>query len=86
MADPVAPPYEVTGMVKRPEPDGQGNIHDVWTVHYQTDTGVASHVKIPATHLTAQNVHSLITNEHHRIRAVQNLGTNPPPVEGPHTP
>lgn len=82
MADPATPDYEVTGMHKQPEPDGQGNLHDVWTVHYQTASGVKSHVKIPSTHMTAQNVHSLISHEKRHIHAVQNLGTNPPPVEG----
>lgn len=86
MADPTQPGYEVGAMYKRPEPDEQGNIHDVWTVHYATDSGVHSHVKIPATHLNATNVHSLITHEHKHIRAVQNLGTNPPPPEGVVTP
>lgn len=82
MADNVEPGYEVTGMVKRPEPNEQGDIHDVWTVHYQTDSGVKSHVKLPATHMTAANVHTLISHERKHIHAVQNLGTNPPPVEG----
>lgn len=82
MADPVQPGYEVGAMYKRPEPDENGNVHDVWTVHYTTDSGVQSHVKIPATHLTAQNVHTLIHHESRHIKHVQNLGTNPPPVEG----
>lgn len=82
MADPATPGYEVTGMVKRPEPDQQGNLVDTWTVHYATDSGVQSHVKLPATHMNAANVHTLIEHERKHIHAVQNLGTNPPPVEG----
>lgn len=82
MADPITPGYEVTDMVKRPEPDNNGNLADHWTVHYRTHSGVRSHVKLPATHLTAQNVHSLISHEMGLIHGVQNLGDNPPPVEG----
>ena len=82
MAEPIVPGYEVTNMYKRPEPDNNGNLVDHWTVHYRTHSGVESHVKIPATHLTAANIHSLIHHEMRHIHGVQNLGTNPPPVEG----
>lgn len=81
MADPVTPPYEVGAMSKSPEPDGAGGFHDVWKIHYTTAGGVASHVKIPATHLTAPNVHSLIAHEQGNINAVQNLGSGQAPAE-----
>lgn len=82
MVEPIEPGYEVESMHKRPEPDGNGNLQDHWTVHYKTHSGVRSHVKLPATHMTAHNVHTLITHEMRHIHGVQQLGINPPPVEG----
>lgn len=83
MADTIHPQYEVGTMTKAPEPDGAGGFHDVWTVPYTTASGIKSHVKLPATHLTAANVHSLIAHEHRHITAVQNLGHGAPPPEPP---
>lgn len=74
MADMAHVQYTVTAQTKRSMPDGRGAYHDVWRVDYQTASGVDSHIEIPATEYTAQNVHAAIAQEMQHIDAVNVLG------------
>lgn len=79
MADNPHPQYAVTGQSIATEPTQQGGYQEVATVHFQTASGDAAHVKIPMTHYTARNVHDSIQSLATRMEQVRNLGSGPPP-------
>lgn len=79
MADTPHVQYEVTHQSKGMEPDGHGSFVPTFTVHYKTADGVESHIKMPATHYTARNVHEAIQHEATTIAQVAALGQGAPP-------
>lgn len=79
MADKPHVTYTVTGQHRHSKPDGQGNFRDHMRVHYQTASGDQSHVDVPITHYTAENVHAAIHQEAAEMEQVRSLGEGPPP-------
>lgn len=79
MADTPHPQYEVISQRKTTQPDGKGGFHDMWRIHYRTPSGTDSYVDMPATHYTAENVHTAIAHEMKHIEDVHGLGTGHAP-------
>jgi hypothetical protein len=84
MADNPHPTFAVTKQTFTTEPNAQGGYEQVATVHFVTASGDAAHVKIPATHYTARNVHDAVSAMATRMEQVRTLnGGNPPAAENP---
>jgi len=62
---------------KAAEPDGNGKLHDVWTIHFTTPSGTRTHVKVPATYYTADNVADLMHHEMTHVEGVHALEGQP---------
>jgi hypothetical protein len=65
------------------EPDDQGQMRDTWTVHFTTPSGVQTHVKIPATHYTAENVARSMRHHMEQTESVSALAGQPLPSNQP---
>lgn len=63
--------------VKQSEPDGNGGFHDVFTVGFTTPSGTRTHVKVPASHYSAQNVAAAIHHEASQVESVHALENVP---------
>lgn len=72
--------YEVTHQHRHTKPDGRGNFADHMRVHFQTASGTESHVDVPITHYTAENVHNAVQLHATEIEQVNSLGNGPPPA------
>ena len=68
------------------EPDGNGNLHDVFHVHFTTPSGTRTHIKVPASHYTPDGVAQLMHHEMSNVEGVHALDgvpLNPPPNTTP---
>lgn len=70
------PPFTVVGQQQATEPDGQGGLHDVMHVTYETRSGVRARHTHPMANYTAQNVAAAITPVAQQIDSVSQLGTS----------
>lgn len=79
MADKPHVTYTVTHQHRHIKPDSAGNFKDHMRVHFHTASGTASHVDVPITHYTAENVHNAVQLHATEIEQVNSLGEGPPP-------
>lgn len=82
MADPAEPPFTVTRQHMALEPNENGEMHDVWHIHFRTKSGTEAHVKLPDTHYTAENAAAMIAHKATEIERVHALGTGYTPHAG----
>lgn len=81
-------PITVTDLqqTKVSEPDSNGSFHDVWHVHFTTPSGVRTHIKMPDTQRSAENVAAAIHHEATQVEQVQALQDVPIPPPQPAAP
>lgn len=79
MPDPAALHATDIRQSKEPEPDGQGGLHDVWTIRFKSPSGTPTHVKIPASSYSPENVAALMHHELQQIEGVHGLEGQPLP-------
>jgi hypothetical protein len=73
----VKPIVRVTDQKQTTEPDGKGNLHQVWSVHYQTASGATGVMKIPDALHNAQNVAAALHAKATQIEDVARIGNSP---------
>ena len=67
------PPFTDIQQSINPESDGNGGIHDVWTVHATSPSGTRFHVKVPDSHYSADNVATALMDKVGHVEAVHAL-------------
>ena len=75
--------FEVTHQEFQDAYGPNGEHHVKARVHFKTPSGTASHVEIPDTHYTAENVHALIAPKVAEIEKVAALDGTPPAPPAP---
>jgi hypothetical protein len=58
--------------------DSNGKPTTTWHVGFKTGSGTESHVKVPASEYSAENVHAAITHQATEIEKVNNMTSEGP--------